>query len=77
MGKKTFWWYTSDSLFTETLCKCFTRARTKIETGRERHRQSAEVRETSVFGLVFLFEQRDDALDDAKLFYLFVVVVPK
>ena len=31
-------------------------------------------RETDVFGLVFLFERRDDALDDAKkLFYLFVV----
>ena len=51
-------------------------ARTKIERG-ERERQSAEARETDVFGLVFLFEQRDDALDDAKLFYLFVVVVPK
>lgn len=48
-------------------------ARTKIERG-ERERQSAEARETDVFGLVFLFERRDDALDDAKkLFYLFVV----
>ena len=39
----------------------------------ERHRQSAEVRETSVFGLVFLFEQREDALDDASAF-LFIRV---
>ena len=50
---------------------CFTRARTKIE--RERERQSAEVSETSVFGLVFLFERREEALDDASAF-LFIRV---
>jgi hypothetical protein len=54
---------------------CFTKRGLKSKEARER--QSAEARETDVFGLVFLFEQRDDALDDAKLFYLFVVVVPK
>lgn len=40
---------------------------------KERERQSAEVSETSVFGLVFLFEQREDALDDASAF-LFIRV---
>ena len=54
---------------------CFTKR--ELKSKEEREKQSAEVRETDVFGLVFLFEQRDDALDDAKLFYLFVVVVPK
>ena len=54
---------------------CFTKR--GLQSKEERERQSAEARETDVFGLVFLFEQRDDALDDAKLFYLFVVVVPK
>ena len=54
---------------------CFTKR--GLKSKEERERQSADVRETDVFCLVFLFEQRDDALDDAKLFYLFVVVVPK
>ena len=51
---------------------CFTKR--GLKSKEERERQSAEARETDVFGLVFLFERRDDALDDAKkLFYLFVV----
>lgn len=40
---------------------------------KERERQSAEVSETSVFGLVFRFERREDALDDASAF-LFIRV---
>jgi len=35
---------------------------------KEDERQSAEASETSVFGLVFLFERREDALDDASAF---------
>ena len=51
---------------------CFTKR--GLKSKEERERQSAEARETDVFGLVFLFERRDDALDDAKkLFYVFVV----
>ena len=51
---------------------CFTKR--GLQSKEERERQSAEASETDVFGLVFLFERRDDALDDAKkLFYLFVV----
>ena len=44
-----------------------------LKSKEERERQSAEVSETSVFGLVFLFEQREDALDDASAF-LFIRV---
>jgi len=35
---------------------------------KEDERQSAEASETSVFGLVFRFERREDALDDASAF---------
>ena len=53
---------------------CFTKRGLKSKEETETERAEERGRR---FRLVFLFEQRDDALDDAKLFYLFVVVVPK